>query len=158
MPLCRGKYSIIAALSFRRGSNVQLYQVMVNNTKHFGLHTSNVFGSILISESAFLRSNARLWFGYECELQCSNTVTHLYITSSQFLNGHTNGLEVTADCPGVYALIDNTTIRNNSGDQGGNVALSVTDLGVSTQNQNQKQPYRKRKSQKRRWTEILDSH
>ena len=120
-----------AALLFRRGSNVQLHQIMVNNARGYGLHTSNVFGSISISESAFLRSNATLWFGYDCGLQCSNTAaTHLNITSSQFLDGHTNGLEVIVHCPRVYVVIENTTISNNIGNQGGNVALSVTDSDV----------------------------
>jgi hypothetical protein len=59
-------------------------------------------------------------------------VTHIDITSSQFLDGrgNANGLEVIIGCPSVYVDIENTTIRNNRGEQGGNLALSITDLGV----------------------------
>ena len=35
-------------------SNIKLHRVMVNNTSDFGLHRSNIFGSISIVESAFL--------------------------------------------------------------------------------------------------------
>ena len=70
------KYSTAAALSFQNGSNIKLHRVVVNNTSGFGLHSSNIFGSISIVESAFLRSkvksgpksggNAKFWFGHEC--------------------------------------------------------------------------------------------
>ena len=132
-----------AALSFQHGSNIQLHSITVKNTRGFGLHTSNVFGSISISESAFLQSkgkktgiaigNARFWFGVECGEQCSSSgVTHVNITSSQFLDGqgNVNGLEVIIGCPSVYVVIENSTIRNNRGENGGNLALSVTDLGM----------------------------
>ena len=143
IPLC-GDENSTAALSFQHGSNIQLHRVMVNNTRGFGLHTSNIAGSISISESAFMRSkgnksgaaigNARFWFGVQCQCgeQCSNKTTHLKITSSQFLDGqvNTNGLEVIMGCPDVYVAIENTTISNNRGKNGGNLALSVTDLGT----------------------------
>ena len=69
-----GMYSAVAALSFQTGSNIQLHRIVVNNTRGFGLHSSDVFDSFLITESAFLRSkgqksgpksggNARFWFG-----------------------------------------------------------------------------------------------
>ena len=48
-----------AALSFQHGSNIQLHSITVKNTRGFGLHTSNVFGSISISESAFLQSKGK---------------------------------------------------------------------------------------------------
>ena len=137
------KYGYTAALSFRHGSNIKLHRIVVNNTRGFGFHTSNVFGSIFISESAFLRStgtrsgpaigNARVWFGVQCGEQCSNaSMTHLIVTSSLFLDGrgNANGLEVIVGCPSVYVVIENTTIRNNRGENGGNLALSVTDLGM----------------------------
>ena len=139
----RGKHSAAAALSFQNGSNIKLHRVVVNNTSGFGLHSSNIFGSISIVESAFLRSkgnlqksgpaigNARFSFGSQCGEQYSN-VTHLKITSSQFLDGQMNakGLEVIIDCPKVYVIIENTTIRNNTGEQGGNIALTITDSGM----------------------------
>ena len=145
IPFCRDNHTYsTAALSFQHGSNIKLHHVTVNNTRGFGLHTSNVFGSISITESAFLRSkgkksgpaigNARFWYGYQCGEQCSNvSITHLNVTSSQFLDGrgNANGLEVITGCPSVYVVIENTTIGNNRGEQGGNIALSVTDLGVS---------------------------
>ena len=138
-----GKYSAAAALSFQNGSNITLHRVMVNNTRGFGLCSSNIFGSISIIESVFLRSkvksgpksggNARFWFGHQCGEQYSNPETHLKVTSSQFLDGQMNakGLEVIIGCPSVYVLIEYTTIRNNRGKHGGNLALSVTDFGVS---------------------------
>jgi predicted outer membrane repeat protein len=101
---------------------------------------ANVFGSISIKESAFLRSkgkkksrpaigNAKFKFG---SLKCSNRVTHLKVSSSQFLDGQMNvtGLEVFIGCPRVYVVIENTTIRNNRGEQGGNIALTITDSGM----------------------------
>ena len=134
-----GKYSAVAALSFQTGSNIQLHRVVVNNTRGFGLHSSDVFDSFSITESAFLRSkgqksgpksggNARFWFGHQCGEQCSNPETHLKVTSSQFLDGQI-GLEVIIDCPNIYVVIENTTIRNNIGEQGGNLALTVTNSG-----------------------------
>ena len=144
IPLCSDNHTnSTATLSFQHGSNIKLHRVTVNNTRGFGLHTSNVFGSISITESAFLRSkgkksgpaigNARFWFGYQCGEQCSDvSITHLNVTSSQFLDGrgNANGLEVIIGCPSVYVVIENTTIGNNRGKHGGNIALSVTDLGV----------------------------
>jgi hypothetical protein len=135
--------SSAAALSFQHGSNIKLHCVTVNNSRGFGLHTSNVFGSISIKESVFLRSkgtisgpaigNAKFWFGYQHGLECSNNVTHLKITSSQFLDGQKNrakGLEVFIGCQRVYVVIDNTTVRNNRGEQGGNIALTITNSGM----------------------------
>ncbi len=145
IPLCSDKHPYsAAALSFQRGSNIKLHRVTVNNTRGFGLHTSNAFGSISIVKSIFLRSkgtksgpaigNTRFWFGYQCGLECSNVIstTHISITSSQFLDGrrNANGLEAIIGCPSVYVVIENTIIRNNRGEQGGNLALSITDLGV----------------------------
>ena len=140
IPLC-GELCT-AALSFQHGSNIQLYRVVVNNTKGFGLHTNNVAGSVLISESAFLRSrgkksgppigNARFWFGVQCGEHCPNTTTNLKIISSQFLDGRVSasGLEVIIDCPDVYVVIEHANISNNRGKNGGNLALSITDLGT----------------------------
>ena len=45
-----------AALSFHQGSDIILSQIIINNTKGFGLHVSNVFGSISVHRSAFLRA------------------------------------------------------------------------------------------------------
>ena len=138
-----GKYSAAAALSFQNGSNIKLHRVVVNNTSGFGLHSSNIFGSISIVESSFLRSkvkqsgpasggNARFWFVRQCMEQCSNPETHVKVTSSQFLDGQMNvkGLEVIIGCPKVYVVIENTTIRNNRGEQGGNIALTIINSGM----------------------------
>ena len=60
VPLCSDKHTYsTATLSFQHGSNIKLHHVTVNNTRGFGLHTSNVFGSISITESAILRSKGK---------------------------------------------------------------------------------------------------
>ena len=96
----------------------------MNNTRGFGLHTNNVAGSILISESIFLRSrgkksrppigNARFWFEVQCGKHCPNTTTNLKIISSQFLDVRvsTSGLEVIIDCPDIYVVIEHATINH----------------------------------------------
>ena len=142
IPLCSETHSA-AALSFQHGSNIKLHRVMVDNTRGFGLHTSNVFGLISITESTFTRSmgketepvigNARFRFGFQCGEHCLKDITtHLKITSSWFMDGqvNANGLEVIVGCPSVYVVIENTTISNNTARNGGNLALSVTDMGT----------------------------
>ena len=57
---CGDKFN--AALSFQQGSNISLHKVVVNNTHGVGLLTDNVFNSVSIEDSVFMRAG-----------ECSNT-------------------------------------------------------------------------------------
>ena len=143
--VCENKVS--AALAFQQGSDISLDQIVIKNTRGVGLLINNVFGSIAIIDSVFMRAmrplspkqypgNARFWFGpNKCGEQCSETaLTTTIVDSSWFLDGQLDaiGLEVIVRCPDVYVLLSNVTIRNNRGRNGGNLALSVTDFSHLT--------------------------
>lgn len=147
MRVCNSEIS--AALSFQKGSNISLHQTVINNTRGIGLLVDNIFGSILIHDSVFMRAtkvlstkqypgNARIWFGpNKCREQCSKTtLTIVTINSSWFLDGlfDANGLELIIRCPEVYVLLTNVTIENNGGIKGGNLALSLTDFSTLNNN------------------------
>ena len=141
--VCNSEVS--AALAFKLGSNISLQQTIINSTRGVGLLFDNVFGSISIHDSVFMRAsristkqypgNARIWFGpNKCGEQCSRTaLTNVTIDSSWFLDGQldANGLEFIVRCPNVYVLLNNVTIGNNRGKKGGNLALSLTDFSNS---------------------------
>ena len=133
-PLRSCHYNLSAALSFHQGSDIFLSQVIINNTKGFGLHVSNVFGSISVHRSAFLRAtitNARFRFGKRCGDVCSHTGTNVLITSSWFMDGRkkANGLNIVIYCPNVSIVISDVMIQNNFGFKGGNLAISLMDFG-----------------------------
>lgn len=140
VPICNSNIS--AALFFQHGSDISLQQVVVVNAKGIGLQLDNVFGSILVHESAFfgasrsqrelklLPGNTKVWFGpNKCGEQCSKSAL-MEIDSCWFADGQSgaNGLEIIARCPNVHVILNNVTVRNNSGSNGGNLAFSVTDF------------------------------
>ena len=135
---------VSAALFFHQGNNILLRQVLLNESRGVGLHLNNIYGSVTIHDSAFMRTspaaaaprglyslpgNVRIWFGKSKCLECSGPA-NMTISSSSFTDGqkNANGLEIIVHCPHVHVVIDSVTIRNNSGKKGGNLALSVTDF------------------------------
>ena len=153
---CSGKatferhFTVSIALAFDRVSNIILYQVLINNTKGFGLHCDNIFGDIQVMESVFINArgdsrshvyggNARFWFGSPCLDFKSNLVidTTWFLYGEETAHDHyynASGLQVLIFCRGVHVMINNITADENRGYNGGNLALSLTDFGsdVST--------------------------
>ena len=155
---CSGKatfehnFTEYIALAFDRVSDIFLYQVLINNTKGFGLHCNNIFGDIQVMESVFMHAhgdkgshvyggNARFWFG----CPCLHFESNLMIDTTWFLYGkeittayhfyNASGLQVLIFCRGVHVMMNNITADGNRGVYyGGNLALSLTDFGsnVST--------------------------
>ena len=140
--VCKDGVNISAALYFRQGRDILIHQVVVRSARGIGLGVDNVYGSVSINTSVFVRAsrarlkllpgNTRIWFGpNNCLKQCptSDSAT-LKISSSYFTDGqdYANGLEVILHCPHVSVVMDNLTIANNMGRNGGNLALSVTDF------------------------------
>ena len=129
---------ISAALSFCRSQNISIYRVIINHTKGFGLYVSNIFGSILIDRSAFVGAvstankhagNVMFQFGHWCH-KCDKSGTNLIITNSWIMDGvNAQGLQIVMYCGNISVSINNVTFRNNTGDKGGNIAISVTDFG-----------------------------
>ena len=138
------------ALAFDRVSDIFLYQVLINNTKGFGLHCDNIFGDTQVVESVFMHAygdnsshvnggNARFWFGCPCLDFESNlmidTTWFLYGKETAYQYYNASGLQVLIFCRGVHVMMNNITADGNRGqDHGGNLALSLTDFGsnVST--------------------------
>ena len=56
------------ALSFYKAHNVALSRVTVHNSSGFGLHADNVFGHVLVYESAFVHNagNKKYFGGNVC--------------------------------------------------------------------------------------------
>ena len=136
-------FSPRVALSFDRVMDIMLYQVVINNTKGFGLYLTNVFGNISVKESAFMNAhgdnethggNARFWFDHNLE-------TDFEIYNCLFLYGrdphdyrNATGLQFFIYSRGVHVTMLNIVARGNRGYQGGNIALTLVDFGsnVST--------------------------
>ena len=138
-------FTVHFALAFHNVNNLTLSQVAISNTLGFGLHCENVFGYIRISSSVFQDAkgdeervyggNTRLWFG----APCSNSTSNVMITNSWFMygtqtgnkyeNSNASGLQVFINCADVHVTMDNIKALGNKGGNGGNLALSITDLG-----------------------------
>ena len=137
---------INASLAFVSVRDVNISQVIVNNSKGYGLFTFNIKGINLVENSAFLHSkihphvpesgNAKIWF------QRSSNFTYIYetsllMTSSWFMYGENNrsslsagGLNmfINSSIP-VHITIFNITARGNSGTNG-NLALYLVDYAT----------------------------
>ena len=131
-----------------------MYRVVIENTHGVGLYIDDVFRSVSINDSAFMRSgahsgktqanhlsrsttdhlfsNARFWYGQcNCSKRYFEESTVLKITASWFIDGiNARGLEVSVHCPNVHVLINNVTIGNNSG---GNLQINVTNFDDGSQ-------------------------
>ena len=134
------KFTIYFALAFDQVSNLTLYQIVINNTRGFGLHCDNVFGEIHVSESAFVNSkgdssthvyggNARFWFGSPCSTSKSNlvidTTWFMYGEETAYKVYNASGLQVLIACPNISVVMENITAHGNRGINGGNLALSL---------------------------------
>ena len=143
--------TVYFALAFDQVSNLTLFQVVINNTRGYGLYCDGVFGEIYVNRSAFVNAkggsdNNALVYGGNAEFSyqypCSNSLSKLIIYTSWFMYGEetadrfysASGLQVLIFCPKVHVIMDNITAHGNIGINGGNVALGLTDFGskVST--------------------------
>ena len=139
--------NVYAALAFSQVNHIALSQVVVNNTKGFGLYCSSVFGQINVKESVFLNAkgtddseicsgNAQFWFGSPCY----NGNTNLIIDHSWFMYGNNtankfcnaSGLQIVIGCPKINTTMNAISVIGNKGINGGNVGLSLTDYGSDT--------------------------
>ena len=152
---CGGKinlnhnFSVFVAIAFDQVADLLFERVVINNTNGFGFHCDNVFGNVLMVDSAFMNArgnkqahvfggNARFWFGSPCsEVETQLTINRtwfLYGRETQKFNGHyynASGLQILIYCPGVYVQLNNITAKGNKGINGGNLALSLTDFGFN---------------------------
>ena len=136
-----------AALLFRLTYNVNIIQVIINNTYGYGVHMNCVFGNIHINDSFLLRAskttngklggNTRFWFGQssDCVHQCYTKHAKLGIFRSSFTQGLEGsiGIEIIIDCPQVYVVMRNIHAVNNTG---GNIALSLTNFDMHSPDTN----------------------
>lgn len=130
-----------AALVFEHVINVTINQIQVNSSKGFGLYGNYVVDNVSISESVFSHnkgsqnySGGNVQFFYQ---NCARSTTHqLSISKCWFLHGfdvkkaqssypYASGLNLLINCPNVSVYMDNITALNNSGEDGGNVAVRL---------------------------------
>ena len=141
--------NIYVALAFFQVKHISLNQVVVNNTKGFGLYCLSVFGQIMVKESVFANSkgresdtskihggNAQFWFGIPCYNYNSDVVMdhswfmHGNNTADEFCNA--SGLQVFIGCPKINVTMDGISVIGNKGINGGNLGLSLADYGSDT--------------------------
>ena len=142
---CSGQYTLkkknsnhtfAGSLVFNEVHSITLDQVLIRNAMGYGLHTTDVYGTLYVLDSAFLftrrikgiddSANAKFFFGEVT----TNVDTTLVIKSSWFMYGETKGvynsaggLNVFIHRPSVHVRITNVTAKGNIGENGGNVAL-----------------------------------
>ena len=117
-------------------SNIYLSQVLIRDSKGYGLHISDYFGNITIKNSHFVGNkdgNVVIWFKhFEC-------ATSLSIHNSMFQDGFTS--DPSQNATGLYLLIlrqevdvylSDLIFKNNSGQTGGNIAIQLVDAGQHT--------------------------
>ena len=138
---------VYVSLAVHMVFNLTLDKVVIENAKGFGMYCDNVFGRIHLNTSVFKNTsrngmyggNVRFWFGAPCFPSESNVI----ISDSWFIYGKetlykyrygAGGLQVMINCSRIRVLIDKVTAHGNTGVNGGNIALSLSDLGsdVST--------------------------
>ena len=129
------KYDYAGSLVFISVLNIHLVQVVINNTKGYGLHTINTFGTNEVSDSAFLRASKHPSIRYSGNVNLSygeaigNIDTTLVVNSSWFMYGEgisaAGGLNMYINCAKVHVTIMNVTAKGNIGSYGGNLALFV---------------------------------
>ena len=139
----RKNVEISAALAFLLVQDVHINQIIVNNSKGYGLFTFNINGSNFIQNSAFLYTkmhpntlesgNAKISFQHHLN------ETHLQLISSWFMYGENNqsalvagGLNmlINSSIP-VHVGIFNITAQGNSGTNG-NLALYLMDYAMGS--------------------------
>ena len=139
---CSGQYTLkpnltfAGSLAFNEVQGVTIDQILIRNALGYGLHTTDVCGTVYVLDSAFLytrkcksisdSANAKFFFG---ELLSYADIT-LVIKSTWFMYGETKGLynaagglNVFIHRPSVHVRITNVTARGNMGENGGNIAL-----------------------------------
>ena len=138
-------FTLVSALVFYESVDITLIQLRMNRNRGFGLHTNGVYGSMIISNSAFLRfiegrtfgGNARFWYNSSCTNIYPNTT--LTIRKSWFMHGVKKKYGKVITCGGLTILIfnqkvnvtiDNVKARNNTG----NVVVRVQDCPWASTN------------------------
>ena len=124
-----------SGLVFKLVHNVSLKEVLVNNTKGFGIYIYNIFGRNIVSDSAFIHAsyhpnanesgNADIFFD-----KFINSGTQLVINSSWFMYGQNGrragGLNIHLHCTNVNVVFENMKAQGNTGHLGGNVWVFMT--------------------------------
>ena len=139
---CSGLYTMkdslhqfAGSLIFNSVKDISLDQVVVSNAIGYGLHTSNIFGTNRVLDSAFshaskhptINNSGNAHFYFDKHFSSSHTV--LVVKLSWFTYGESEGaaggLSVYIHCPSVHVAIVNITTKRNVGANGGNLALSL---------------------------------
>ena len=138
---CSGSYTLkeeydyAGSLVFVSVLDISLVQVVISNTKGYGLHAVNTFGTNEVYDSAFLNAskhpnirdsgNMNLFYSEDVR----NIDTTLVVNSSWFMYGEDSnaagGLSIYINHDNVHITIVNVTAKGNTGSQGGNLALLV---------------------------------
>lgn len=102
---------------------------------------------VTILNSAFMRNGGDdHWDGGNAKFQYSNclkaTWTYMSINDSLFMHGYNtkkefsypiaSGLALLIDCPNVTVHMSNITARNNTADNGGNLAVRLNFTGIGS--------------------------
>ena len=135
---------VITSLAFVSVQNVNISNVVINNTKGYGLFMFNIRGTNLVANSAFLHAkrdphipesgNAKVWFQHDFT---RSHETNLQFTSSWFMYGENNQSSLAAGGLNVYInssipariTIFNVTAQSNTGTNG-NLALYLVDYAT----------------------------
>ena len=176
MHMYKKQYKLNTALAFDLVSDINLHKIVINDTIGFGLHCKDVYGKIHVTRSAFMNAkgtkhlisgNAQLWFDAPCHT--SNVV----IESSWFLYGNKNvlknyaasGLQILIFCPSISIHLNQITVYDNKGVDGGNLALSLTEYSsnynfsfISISNSNISKGHASRGGGLRFWSQIKSSN
>ena len=137
--------TVYVALAFVQVNHITLSQVVINNTRGFGLYCFSVFGKISMNESVFMNAkgssspkiyggNAQFWFDSPCYYGNSDLIiNHSWFmygenTADKFCNA--SGLQILIDCSKIHVRLNNVMVNGNRGINGGNLGLSLTEFGT----------------------------
>ena len=144
------------ALAFLSGHTLKITKVTVDSPTLGGIHTENVHGQIVVTESNFINGNtthdqnmasSRFTFT-ECHSeQFASLEFNLVITSSQFINNsaqptqidicqkkrgiHAGGVVLLVKCPRVQVSFDHVLFENNTGCFGGGLTIILNSIDES---------------------------
>ena len=138
--------NVRTAIAFDTAYNVTILRISARNSTGFGLHADHVFGTLTVRESIFqYNAGDEVYYGGNTRFRYShcpeNSSASVEIEASHFLNGNATykhgfymyptatGITIISNCSFIYINITNVTVANNHADDGGNIAINITDFG-----------------------------
>ena len=150
--VAESNHHALATLAFHNGANLYLTNVTLNGSVDEALYVHNIRGVILFEQVVVInsRSNVRRNTNVIYNSKCNNESLQINITNSVFSGNYNNkpktlssanrdanniglnsvdsyplaaGLSITLKCLSVNILFENVTMRDNHGENGGNLAL-----------------------------------